>query len=226
MDWGNAYMRTKHNGEGGAVASVDAVLHLEGDFKKTEKKVHWLADVDSLVPVTLIDYDYLITKKRIEDTDEWTDYINKQTEFRTEALADANVASLKHGDIIQFERKGFFIVDRALNGGGKPGMDFVLIPDGRAASTALKGPSGDKPAVPKKAAAGAAGAKSGGAKGAASAATGLPVPAPNEVQTTTLLSNGDSGYEIPVTTKMYHVNPVVRASWTSSPSVAHSYATG
>lgn len=205
MDWGNAYMRTKHT-EGATIKSVDAVLHLEGDFKKTEKKVHWLADTDSLVPVTLIDYDYLITKKRIEDTDDWTDYINKKTEYRTEALADSNVASLKQGDIIQFERKGFFIVDRALNGDGKAGMDFVAIPDGRAASVALKAPSGDKPAASKK----AAGAGKASGKGAAAAApTGLPVPAPTEAKLTTLLSNGDSGYEIPVTTKMYHVDPVV-----------------
>lgn len=34
MDWGNAFMRTIHRDAAGNVTSIDAELHLEGDFKK------------------------------------------------------------------------------------------------------------------------------------------------------------------------------------------------
>lgn len=49
----------------GQVTGVSAVLHLEGDFKKTKLKLTWLADVPELVPLKLMDYDYLITKKKV-----------------------------------------------------------------------------------------------------------------------------------------------------------------
>ncbi len=41
-----------------------AELNLAGDFKKT-MKLTWLADVPELVPLTLCDFDYLITKKKV-----------------------------------------------------------------------------------------------------------------------------------------------------------------
>jgi glutamyl-tRNA synthetase len=37
--------------------------------------------------------------------------LTKQTEYRTEALADENLAELKVDDIIQIDRKGYFRVD-------------------------------------------------------------------------------------------------------------------
>lgn len=49
----------------GAVSAVTAQLHLEGDFKKTKLKLTWLADVDSLVPLRLVDHGFLITKKKV-----------------------------------------------------------------------------------------------------------------------------------------------------------------
>lgn len=55
----------------------------------------------------------------------------------SEAYGDANMRKLKKGDVIQLERKGYWIVDRAANA-GKPEQPMVLldIPDGRAAKTA------------------------------------------------------------------------------------------
>ncbi|KAL1737833.1 hypothetical protein HDZ31DRAFT_70726, partial [Schizophyllum fasciatum] len=95
-----------------------------GDVKKTKLKTTWLAaepaqdsaailtappGIDAAlapVPITLLDYDYLITKKKLEEGDEVQDYLTPQTEFRVAAVADGNVRSLKKGDVIQFERKG------------------------------------------------------------------------------------------------------------------------
>ncbi|RDB21094.1 putative glutamate--tRNA ligase, cytoplasmic [Hypsizygus marmoreus] len=137
MDWGNAIVRSKTVDASGQVTVIEMDLNLEGDFRKTKKKITWLAQPTAenpLVPVTLIDYDYLITKKKLEEDDNVADYITPVTEFREDALADANVNDLKEGDIIQFERKGYFIYDGEADGV----KEFILIPDGRAASLASK----------------------------------------------------------------------------------------
>ncbi|KAF9469253.1 glutamate-tRNA ligase [Collybia nuda] len=137
MDWGNAIIRSKTIDGSGKVTAIEMDLNLEGDFRKTKKKITWLSSPTSenpLVPVTLVDYDYLITKKKLEEADDVADFVTPVTEFKEEALADANVNDLKRGDIIQFERKGYFVFDGELDGV----KHFILIPDGRAASIASK----------------------------------------------------------------------------------------
>ena len=103
MDWGNAIVRSKTTDASGKITGITMELHLEGDFRKTKKKITWLsAPVENLVPTTLLDYDYLITKKKLEENDSVKDFITPVTEFRTSALADANVKDLKKGDYLQF----------------------------------------------------------------------------------------------------------------------------
>ncbi|KAF5387542.1 hypothetical protein D9757_006541 [Collybiopsis confluens] len=139
MDWGNAIVRAKSVDASGTVTSVEIDLHLEGDFKKTKKKITWLSQPTSshpLIPVTLLDYDYLITKKKLEENDDVKDYITPVTEFRQLALADANVKDLKRGDYLQFERKGYFLFDGESKEDGR--MEFIKIPDGKAANLASK----------------------------------------------------------------------------------------
>ncbi|KAI9843795.1 MAG: hypothetical protein M1838_002442 [Thelocarpon superellum] len=117
MNWGNAFVRKIASASGGEVTGLELELHLAGDVKKTEKKVTWLStEGQAVVPVELVDFDYLITKDKIEEDDNVEDFLNPHTEFRSAAVADCNVADLKEGDIIQFERKGYFRVDRAYDG--------------------------------------------------------------------------------------------------------------
>ncbi|KIJ69105.1 hypothetical protein HYDPIDRAFT_179001 [Hydnomerulius pinastri MD-312] len=138
MDWGNAFVRSKTIGANGEVTSLTMDLNLDGDFRKTKKKITWLAqptDTYPMVDVTLLDYDYLITKKKLEEEDDVKDFVTPVTEFREEALADANVKTLKKGDTIQFERKGYFIFDGVAEDGK---LEFIRIPDGKAAGLASK----------------------------------------------------------------------------------------
>ncbi|KAG0254571.1 hypothetical protein BG011_005647 [Mortierella polycephala] len=136
MDWGNAFIRSIEKNAEGVVTAVNAELHLDGDFKKTKKKLTWLADGPELVKVDLMDYDYLITKKKVEEDDNLEDLLTPVTEFKTEAIADGNVAELNKDDIIQFERKGYYIVD-AVATASSPAR-LILIPDGKVASMASK----------------------------------------------------------------------------------------
>jgi glutamyl-tRNA synthetase len=137
MDWGNAIVRSKEVDASGTVTSITMDLNLEGDFRKTKKKITWLSAPTAEHPLpaaSLVDFDYLITKKKLEEGDEFADFVTPVTEFKEEVYADANILHLRKGDIIQFERKGYYIYD-----GAKGGVyEFFLIPDGRAASIASK----------------------------------------------------------------------------------------
>jgi glutamyl-tRNA synthetase len=153
MDWGNAFVRSKTMDADGTVASIEMELHLDGDFRKTKKKVTWLAqpaESQKLVDTMLLDYDYIITKKKLEEDDKIEDFVTPVTEFREEAWADANILDLKQGDIMQFERKGYYIFDGIVGGV----HEFIRIPDGRAAGLASKAvvePPKEKAAQPAKA---------------------------------------------------------------------------
>lgn len=131
MDWGNVIV-SKVNKLGDVVESIEANLHLEGDFRKTSKKLTWLADTKDKIDVDLVDFDHLITKDKLDEEDNFEDFLTPETEFHTKAIADANVATLQAGDIIQFERKGYYRVDVPYKE-GQPAVLFT-IPDGKAVS--------------------------------------------------------------------------------------------
>jgi glutamyl-tRNA synthetase len=40
-------------------------LHLEGSVKTTKLKLTWLPETSELVNLTLVEFDYLITKKKV-----------------------------------------------------------------------------------------------------------------------------------------------------------------
>lgn len=137
MDWGNAIVRSKEKSTDGNISSVIMDLNLEGDFRKTKKKITWLAQPTAdkpLASVVLVDFDYLITKKKLEENDNVKDFVSPISEFKEFGYADANVLELRKGDIIQFERKGYYIYDDEKEGV----REFFKIPDGKAAGIASK----------------------------------------------------------------------------------------
>ncbi|KAG2184829.1 hypothetical protein INT43_000742 [Umbelopsis isabellina] len=146
MDWGNAFVRDIKKDENGNVSSAELELHLEGDFKKTKKKVTWLSYGDEVADIILLDHDYLLTKKKLEEDDEVIDFVTPVSEFKTPSYADANVKNLKHGDIIQLERKGFYIVDAVATGSAP--AQLIHIPDGKASSMASKAEDNKGAAAP------------------------------------------------------------------------------
>lgn len=130
-DWGNCILKSIHKDpSSGLVTAIDAELHLEGDFKTTKWKLHWLSIVDELVPLKLSEFDHLITKKKLEDDDAIEDVANDNSRFDRAALGDVNMRELQKGEVIQLERKGYFIVDEPYTKPGRP-MVLFLIPDGR-----------------------------------------------------------------------------------------------
>jgi glutamyl-tRNA synthetase len=120
MNWGNAIVRKiSHSinplSSSGfkTVTGLELELHLQGDVKKTSKKVTWLSKDQELIPIELVEFDYLITKDKLEAEDELEDFLNPNTETRVKAIADCNVAELKVDDILQFDRKAYYRIDKA-----------------------------------------------------------------------------------------------------------------
>ncbi|EJU05268.1 glutamate-tRNA ligase [Dacryopinax primogenitus] len=229
MDWGNAIVRSKETGPNGVITHITMDLHLEGDFKKTEKKITWLTSPTAahpLVNVVLKDYDYLITKKKLEEEDKVQDFVTPVTEFKVAAWSDANVLDLAKGDIIQFERKGYYILDNISGAKGEETLEFIHIPDGKAAGVASKAEQPveeEKPAKAKKQPKGTppcttdaarpkkekkAAAAPGSAAPIVDGAAG-PVPGagqPDDLRT--VKSDGDIGFDIQVPTGMFAVKPI------------------
>jgi len=131
MDWGNAFIK-KIVRTGDVVAAIEAELNLKGDFKKTDKKVTWIANVESsLTPCILTTFDHLITKDKLEENDKIEDYVNHDSVSSVEALGDINMKTLPVGSIIQFERKGYFRLDRAFDSKTGKAGEFFNVPDGK-----------------------------------------------------------------------------------------------
>ncbi|XP_076950394.1 glutamate--tRNA ligase, cytoplasmic-like [Bidens hawaiensis] len=130
MDWGNAIIKKINKGQDGSVSELVGVLHLEGSVKTTKLKLTWLPEIDELVPTTLVEFGYLITKKKLDEDEDFVDVVNPNTKKEIAAFGDANMRNLKRGDILQLERKGYFRCDVPFIRPSKP-IVLYSIPDGR-----------------------------------------------------------------------------------------------
>jgi glutamyl-tRNA synthetase len=131
MKWGNAIIKKIAKDASGAITGVEAELHLEGDVKKTEKKVTWIPDLSGeTVTVTMTDFDYLITVPKLDEGDDFQAAINPITKLETTLVGEPALRLMQAGDIIQLERKGFFRCDRAFIDNDRPAVLFA-IPDGK-----------------------------------------------------------------------------------------------
>ncbi|MBA0813598.1 hypothetical protein Gohar_027431, partial [Gossypium harknessii] len=65
MDWGNAIVKEIIKDQDGNITQLVGVLHLEGSVKTTKLKLTWLAETNELVNLSLVEFDYLITKKKV-----------------------------------------------------------------------------------------------------------------------------------------------------------------
>ncbi|XP_068433011.1 bifunctional glutamate/proline--tRNA ligase isoform X1 [Clinocottus analis] len=113
INWGNLIITKINKGADAKVVSMEARLNLENqDFKKTTK-ITWLADTNSapLLPTICINYLPIISKAVITKDDDFKEYINKTSKLEEKMLGDPCLQTLKKGDIIQLQRRGFYICD-------------------------------------------------------------------------------------------------------------------
>ncbi|RLN87464.1 hypothetical protein BBJ28_00019378 [Nothophytophthora sp. Chile5] len=117
--------------DGKTITSVEAENYPEGDFKKTKLKVTWLADVPDLVPITLVEFDHLLNKPKLEEGDDFHDFLTPVTRAEMHAVGDHELRNAKVGQVVQLERRGYFRVDEPYLSAEKPLVMF-MVPDGKA----------------------------------------------------------------------------------------------
>ena len=62
--------------KGDAVEAMEGRLNLQGSVKTTKWKLTWLPCIPDLVPLTLVFFGHLITKKKLEEDDNFEDLVN------------------------------------------------------------------------------------------------------------------------------------------------------
>jgi len=129
MDWGNAVIHSLIKNENGELTGLNGSLHLEGSVKATDRKLTWLPTIDDIVPVSLVHYGFLITKRKLEENDKLEDFVNYDSKKEIEAIGDPNLRLLKRGERIQLERRGYYICDSPFLNASNP-MVLIEIPDG------------------------------------------------------------------------------------------------
>ncbi|GIZ03900.1 hypothetical protein CEXT_245401 [Caerostris extrusa] len=113
INWGNLLITNISKKENGEIDHLNAKLNLDNkDYKKT-LKVTWVVDSadSSLVPCMCVYYDHLISRPILGRDDDFKKFVNKSTKVVVNMKGDADLKNLKKGDIIQIQRKGFFICD-------------------------------------------------------------------------------------------------------------------
>lgn len=102
---------------------------------KDPKKVHWLPNKKELYcTVNVIEYDHLLSVKKPDDEKDFTQVVNPKSKFVTEFLAEGIVKTLPPRTHIQFERRGYFVIDRKQVVAEKEHIDAIFIPDGKTKS--------------------------------------------------------------------------------------------
>jgi glutamyl-tRNA synthetase len=134
LRWGNFKIDAiRTSATDGAVTEVIATYLPEStDYKKT-KKLTWLADVDDNITATLTEYDHLISKPKLEDCDDFQNFLTPVTVGTMPAIVDACLRLVPAGQVVQLERRGFYRVDKAYGGPADP-MVLINVPDGRTKS--------------------------------------------------------------------------------------------
>ncbi|KAG7298123.1 hypothetical protein JYU34_018892 [Plutella xylostella] len=137
--YGNVMIDKIHKSADGTITSIDGTPNLDNkDFKKTVK-VTWLADTakSPAVETYCVYFDHIISKPLLGKDEDFKQYIGHQTRWEIPMLGEPALASVKQGDIIQIQRRGFFRVDAAPSPpspqSGRPApLVLFHVPDGHA----------------------------------------------------------------------------------------------
>ncbi|GJU72913.1 glutamate--tRNA ligase, cytoplasmic [Tanacetum coccineum] len=76
MDWVNAIVEEIKKDSDGNVTELSGKLHLEGYVKATQLKLMWLPEINELTHLTLVEFGYLVTKKKLDEDEEFVGVLN------------------------------------------------------------------------------------------------------------------------------------------------------
>jgi glutamyl-tRNA synthetase len=124
---------TKVESADGKIFSLSGEFVPDGDFKSCKRKLSWMTKVSNNATAILTEFDHLVTKEKLEETDKFEDFVNDSTIATTTVMGDAGLKMLQQHDVIQLERRGFYRVDRPFISNDKPAV-LYMIPDGKSKS--------------------------------------------------------------------------------------------
>ena len=129
MNWGNCMISKKEVKADGKVHLFGTINEEDKDYKGT-KKLTWLAnDPATLIEIEIVENGHLITTDSIPEGVEFKDIVNNRSQVKTIAYAEGACRSLQQGTSLQFERRGYYFVDKVALKDRKLTVNFV--PDGR-----------------------------------------------------------------------------------------------
>lgn len=103
------------------------LLHSDSDWASAIK-VNWVPQSSDSVPITLIDYKTLITKPKLDKTENFEEFCNRKLETIESAIGEPALRGLPRGTHIQLERQGYYIVESSTS----DSLTLIQIPEGRA----------------------------------------------------------------------------------------------
>lgn len=138
MGWGNAIVETIAKDESGNVTRLTGRLNLQGDVKATSAKLTWIAVAPEhkQVDCILVEVDHLITVAKLEEEQTVESVVNPNTWLETKATGEAALLGTKRGQILQLQRRGFFICDREYRSPAEP-LLLIYVPDGNQKASSV-----------------------------------------------------------------------------------------
>ena len=139
MKWGVVKLtKVEINAEDGSKSIFEGEFLPNTDIRTAKRKLTWLAvdEADSVrrsssTRCIITEFDNLISKDKLEEGEDFKDFVNPHTIASSEVIGDAGMKSLQHNEVIQLERRGYFRVDQPYVSDSKP-MVLYMIPDGKA----------------------------------------------------------------------------------------------
>ena len=93
MKWGNVIITSKK--QEGDTISLTGKLNLDDkDYKKTKKFTWVAADEETTVDITLVEYDHLINKKKLEENETVKDFVNTNSRIEYTAIGEGSMRNL------------------------------------------------------------------------------------------------------------------------------------
>ncbi|KAL5706902.1 glutamate--tRNA ligase [Ranunculus cassubicifolius] len=107
--WNDAEVTNISVNESGIITALKGFL--TSDRSKTTTPNLWLTPKDDLVKLRLLEFDHLITKKKLIAGEDFLGVINSSTQKETLAFGDSMMRNLKRGDTVLLAWRGYFRCD-------------------------------------------------------------------------------------------------------------------
>lgn len=114
------YVHVCRNCNSNKIEKVYATTNLDNTDFKTTVKITWLPSINSsesdeilpiLVPVVCVYFEHLISKPVLAKDDDFKQFLTEQSRWELPMIGDSELKDIRKGDIIQLQRRGYFICD-------------------------------------------------------------------------------------------------------------------